>query len=129
MYFAIIQTPFDSLVPTLPSAPTPQQFVQLIPPILRISAGWSWLAYALRDPFPALPPVAHLVSVWVEIIGAEATRVYGVGQVGKVLDAIKREGLDGGKIKGDSEAARQRLGLLLDGWRDRLRPHPSRSWT
>ena len=129
LYLAVLQTPLRPLVSTLPSPPTHQQLKDLIPAVFRFPASWSWLAFALRDPLPALPPTAHLVGVWLEIVGAEAVRLYGIGQVTKAFDALLREGLEGGKLKGDSEAARQRLGLMLAGGTDGLNPHPAREWT
>lgn len=129
LYLAILQTPLASLTSTLPQAPAVNQLPDLIHSVLRFPVTWSWLAQLLREPFPGLPPTAHLVSVWIEIVGAEAIRQYGPTQVGKMLEAITREGLQGGKLKGDSEAARQRLGLLLQDWRGSLKPHPAREWT
>lgn len=129
LYFAILQTPFASLLQTLSQSPTPQQLVELVCPPLRFPAAWAWLAYSLRDSLPALPPIAHLISVWIEILGAEAVQIFGVDQMRKISDSIVRDGLEGGKIKGDSEAARQRLGLLLEDWRSTLKAHPARNWT
>lgn len=129
LYLAILQTPLASIASAIPSPQTPEQLVRLIPPILRFPASWTWLAFALRDPLPALAPTAQLVTVWIEIVGAEAIRLYSAPQVGKVFDVIMREGLEGGKLKGDSEATRQRLKLLLEGWRENVKPHPAREWT
>ncbi|OCF30767.1 hypothetical protein I316_07574 [Kwoniella heveanensis BCC8398] len=115
LYFAVLQTPIASLIPTI-SAPPPgkAELEILIQPIWRFPSSWTWLSLALKDPMPGLPPTAHLVSAWIEIIAHEAVRVFGRGQMGKVWDAIEGEGLAGGLIKGDSEAARQRLGSLLE---------------
>ncbi|WVW78289.1 hypothetical protein I302_100243 [Kwoniella bestiolae CBS 10118] len=118
LYFAILQTPLSSLIPTATvQPPTPTQLETLIVPPLRFPSAWTWLALSLKDQFPALPPVAHLVSSWIEIVAHEAVNRYGRGQMGKIWEAIEREGLGQGKIKGDSEAARQRLGLVLEKWR------------
>ncbi|WRT64642.1 uncharacterized protein IL334_001576 [Kwoniella shivajii] len=118
LYFAILQTPLSSIIPTISAAPpTPSQLENLIIPALRFPSAWTWLALALKDPLPILPPIAHLVSSWIEITAHEAVRVYGRGQMGKVWEVIEREGLSEGKIKGDSEAARQRLRLMLESWR------------
>ncbi|OCF58660.1 hypothetical protein L486_03150 [Kwoniella mangroviensis CBS 10435] len=118
LYFAILQTPLSSLIPTtsvLP--PTPSQLESLIIPPLRFPSAWKWLALALKDTFPVLPPVAHLISTWIDITAHEAVNRYGKGQMSKIWEAIEREGLGEGKIKGDSEAARQRLKLVLEKWR------------
>ncbi|WWC86751.1 uncharacterized protein L201_001629 [Kwoniella dendrophila CBS 6074] len=118
LYFAILQTPLASLIPTVStSPPTPTQLETLIIPELRFPSAWTWLALALRDPLPSYPPIAHLVSTWIDITGHEAVRVYGNGQMGKIWEVIEREGLGEGKIKGDSEAARQKLRLTLEKWR------------
>ncbi|KAK8847518.1 hypothetical protein IAR55_005376 [Kwoniella newhampshirensis] len=114
LYFAILQTPISSIIPTTSlSPPSPTRMETLIIQPLRLPQAWTWLALALKDPMPASPPVAHLVSSWIEIAAHEIVRVYGRGQVGKIWDAIEVEGLVGGKVKGDSEAARQRLSLVI----------------
>ncbi|WVF69645.1 hypothetical protein IAT40_004424 [Kwoniella sp. CBS 6097] len=114
LYFAVLQTPIASLVPSIGTTPPSKDELEiLIHPIWRFPSSWTWLSLALKDPMPALPPTAHLLSAWIEIVAFEATRVFGRGQMSKVWDAIESEGLSGGLIKGDSEAARQRLGLLL----------------
>ncbi|WWD07510.1 hypothetical protein V865_005611 [Kwoniella europaea PYCC6329] len=118
LYFAILQTPLSSLIPTTSvQPPTPTQLETLIVPPLRFPSAWTWLALALKDTFPVLPPIAHLISTWIEIVAHEAVNRYGKGQMGKIWEAIEREGLGEGKIKGDSEAARQRLKLVLEKWR------------
>ena len=114
LYFAILQTPIASLVPTLPTQPSPDQLDILIDPSLRFSTSWTWMASVVKGSLPALPPTAGLIAAWISLIGAEARRVWGPGQVAKIFEAIKREGVDGGKIKGDGEAARQKLGIDLD---------------
>ena len=113
LYFAILQTSLSSLVPTLPGPPTPDQLATLVVPPFRAPAAWSWLAQALRDPLASSPPVASMITSWIDIVGAEALRVWGRGQVGKVFQVIM-EGVQGDRIKGDSEAARQKLGLVLE---------------
>ncbi|WWD21609.1 hypothetical protein CI109_106095 [Kwoniella shandongensis] len=114
LYFAILQTPLSSIIPTTSiSPPSPTQLETLIIQPLRLPQAWTWLALALKDPMPASPPIAHLVSAWIEIVAHEVVRVYGRGQVEKIWFAIESEGLQGGKIKGDSEAARQRLSLVI----------------
>lgn len=115
LYFAILQTPLESLVSTLPATPTPTQLPALIIEPFRFTAAWSWLAHACRDPMPAMEPVAHLVTAWLETLGRQTSNVYGPKQLGKALDALCREGIEAGRMKGDGEAARQRLALLLDG--------------
>lgn len=128
VYFAILQTSYTSMISSLPTPPpTPQQLTVLIPIPLRLPAAWTWLSNALRDPMPAMPPIAQLLTVFTEIAGAEVIMVYGQKQVGKAFEAILREGIDGGKVKGDSEAARQRLGLVLKDWRS-LKHHSGRDW-
>lgn len=117
LYFAILQTPLASLTPTLPSQPTPAQLPALIHEPLRFTAAWAWLANACRDPMPAMEPTAHLVTAWIETVCKEATKIFGAKQVGKALEAIYLDGIEGGKIKGDSEAARQRLALVLQSWK------------
>ena len=64
-----------------------------------------------------MEPTAQLITAWIETVGKEAIKVFGDKQVGKVLDAVYIEGIDGGKIKGDGEAARQRLALVLQAWK------------
>jgi nucleoporin GLE1 len=107
--------------------PNPDQLVTLVHPVLRLPTAWTWMASACAPPIPGYPPVAHFISCWVEILGAECKRVYGSGQVGKILEAVWTDGLKGGNLKGDSEASRQRLGLLLVGWRD-VEHHVGRNW-
>ncbi|WWC59610.1 uncharacterized protein I303_102168 [Kwoniella dejecticola CBS 10117] len=118
LYFAILQTPLSSLIPSIGSAPpTPAQLENLIIPVLRFPTSWTWLALALKDPLPGYPPTAHLLSSWLDIVAHEAVRVFGRGQMGKIWEVIEREGLGEGLIKGDSEAARQKLRLTLEKWR------------
>lgn len=76
---------------------------------------------------PALPPVAHLLAVWIEVCGVEVAKVYGRRQVGKVYEAIMKEGVKGGQVRGDSEAAKQKLGILLEGWETKGEPE-GRNW-
>jgi hypothetical protein len=64
---------------------------------------------------PSLPPIAQLLADWIEVCGFEIGRLYGKQQLGKVYEAIRREGIAEGKVKGDSEASRQKLALLLEG--------------
>lgn len=114
LYFAILQTPISSFVPDLPYQLTREHLVSLVAERLRFTSAWSWIAQALKDPLPGAPPVATMLRTWIEIVGAEAMQVYGPRQVGKIFEAILREGVvEGGKIKGDSESARQQLGMLL----------------
>ena len=117
LYFAILQTPLSSLVPTLPTVPIPAQLPTLILEPFRFPISWTWLSNACRDPMPAMEPTAQLITAWIETLGKEAIRVFGQKQVGKVLDVVYIAGIEGGKIKGDSEAARQRLGLILQAWK------------
>ncbi|WWC68076.1 uncharacterized protein I206_101995 [Kwoniella pini CBS 10737] len=118
LYFAILQTPLSSIVPTIAdSPPTPSQLESLIIPALRFPASWTWMALALKEPVPSYPPTAHLLSSWIDIVAHEAVRVFGRGQMSKIWEVIEREGLGEGLIKGDSEAARQKLRLTLEKWR------------
>jgi hypothetical protein len=64
-----------------------------------------------------MQPIAHLVTAWIEILGKEAVERFGQKQLEKVLDAIFAEGIEGGKVKGDGEAARERLSLALQEWK------------
>jgi hypothetical protein len=64
-----------------------------------------------------MQPTAHLVTSWIEILGREAVQVFGQRQLDKILNVMYTEGVEGGKIKGDGEAARQRLSLVLQEWR------------
>ncbi|WVQ98199.1 hypothetical protein IAU59_005321 [Kwoniella sp. CBS 9459] len=116
LYFAVLQTPIASLIPSMSTSSPPGKtdLEQLIHPIWRFPSSWTWMSLALKEPMPGLPPTAHLISAWIEIVAYEAVRVFGRGQMAKVWAAIGSEGLAGGVIKGDSEAARQRLGLLLE---------------
>jgi nucleoporin GLE1 len=125
LYFAILQTSLSG-ISRMSQPPTPQQLLILVIPQFRLPAAWTWLSNALRDPMPAQSPTAHLLTAWMEIAGAEALRVFGPKQLGKVFEVILSEGLaEGGKIKGDSEAARQRLGIVLKEWRT-LKYHEGR---
>ncbi|WVR04749.1 hypothetical protein IAU60_001760 [Kwoniella sp. DSM 27419] len=130
LYFAILETPLSSLVPTLPGAPPkPSQLESLIQPALRFPTSWTWLSLALKEPMPGYPPIAHLLSVWIETLSHSATRTFGLGQMNKVWGAIEGEGVGQDKIKGDSEAARQRLKLLLDDIkRGQVGPPKGREW-
>lgn len=129
LYFAILQTPLPSLVPLLSETPTPTQLPTLIATPFRFPAAWAWLANACRDPVPAMEPTAHLITAWIENVGQQATHVYGPRQVGKALDALYREGIEAGKVKGDSEAARQRLALVLESWKTQGLSYPKgRDW-
>ena len=130
LYFAILQTPLASLVPTLSSAkPTPAQLPVLIASPLRFTASWSWLANSLRDPLAGMQPTAHLVTAWIEILGREAVRVFRQRQLDKILNVMYTEGVEGGKIKGDGEAARQRLSLVLQEWKSSgLEYSKGRNW-
>lgn len=78
---------------------------------------------------PAMEPTAQLITAWIETVGKEATKVYGEKQVAKLLDAVYTEGIEGGKIKGDSEAARQSLALVLQAWKSEGMDYPKgRQW-
>jgi nucleoporin GLE1 len=127
LYLAIVQTPLDSLFSAMNVTPTPEQLVNVITPPMRFTASWSWIAHALRDPLPTLAPTATLITTWIEITGAEMIRVYGRGQVMKIFQAIKEEGVDQGKIKGDSESARNQLRMMLEQV-DRLSHPAAREW-
>jgi nucleoporin GLE1 len=129
LYFAILQTPLSSLITTLPETPTPTQLPTLIVAPFRFPSAWTWLANACRDPVPAMEPTAHLITAWIENLSQQATQVYGARQIGKALDAVYREGIEGGKIKGDSESARQRLALVLESWKkDGISYPKGRDW-
>ncbi|ODO07876.1 hypothetical protein I350_03457 [Cryptococcus amylolentus CBS 6273] len=118
LFFAILQTPIPSLISTLPTPlPTPQQLEQLIPVPMRLSYAWTWMALALRDPMPASPPIATLVTTWLEIALAECISVYGKIQTDKIREALEREGLQGGGLKGDGGMALDKLQFVLDRWR------------
>jgi nucleoporin GLE1 len=112
LYFAILQTPLSSVVPTLPAHPSPVQLLALVDPALRLPAAWRWLAFALFGPLPALAPTAQFVVCWIDVVGAEVARVYGVGQVSKVFAAVA-EAVEKGVVKGDSTATKERLKLGL----------------
>ncbi|ORX33992.1 GLE1-like protein-domain-containing protein [Kockovaella imperatae] len=113
LYFAILQTPIATIIPTLPAQPTPEQLGTLINPPFRAPAAWSWLALVLRDPLRGLEPTASMITMWMDIIGAEAVRLWGRPQVHKLF-ALISQGVRDGRIKGDSEAARQKLGLVME---------------
>ncbi|KAL1407320.1 Nuclear pore complex nucleoporin component [Vanrija albida] len=129
LYFAILQTPIGTLIPTVNAQPTPQQLSALIPAELRLPATWTWLASILRPSLSVQKPVAHLIALLLDTDGSEMVRIFGAGQVGKLLDAV-RAALDAGKIPGDSDASQARLRLLLEGWqqRHRLAPPEGRTW-
>jgi hypothetical protein len=115
LYFAILQTPFASLVPTLPAPPTPDQFQALVIQQFGLPEVWTWLASVMRAPLPGLPPTAHLIAVCLDTAGYALVQWAGPKQVGKLLGAINA-GLEAGKIPGDSTAAQARLQLLLERW-------------
>lgn len=76
-----------------------------------------------------MQPIAHLVTAWIEILGREAVQIFGQRQLDKILNIMYTEGIEGGKIKGDGEAARQRLSLVLQEWKsDGLQYSKSRNW-
>ncbi|ORY21293.1 GLE1-like protein-domain-containing protein [Naematelia encephala] len=118
LYFSIVQTCLTPLIPTIPSTPTPtpRQLLALYPAALRLPAGWTWLAYALRKPILASAPMASMLAIYVEVVAPAAAEVFGGLQVGKVLVAMKRDCVDRKRVKGESEADRQRLGILVDKW-------------
>jgi nucleoporin GLE1 len=130
LYFAILQTPLASLIPTLDGRrPTPDQLPTLLGPSLRSPAAWSWLANSLRDPMAGMQPTAHLMTAWIEIVGKSAVDLYRRKQLDKVLDVMYRQGIEGEKIKGDGEAARQRLSLVLQEWKSGGLAYPKgRNW-
>jgi len=115
LYFAVLQTPIASLVPTLPAPPTPEQFKAVVIAPFGLPSAWTWLASILRAPLPGLEPSAHLIAVCLNIAGYALVQWAGPKQVGKLLGAVKAA-LDAGKIPGDSPAAQARLQLLLEGW-------------
>ncbi|WVO23899.1 uncharacterized protein IAS62_005257 [Cryptococcus decagattii] len=117
LYFAILQTSLTPLIPTLPSAPTPEELDKLVPKPMRLSYAWTWLALALRDPMPASPPIATLLTTWIETALAEVIRIYGKGQTDKLRECLEREGIQGWKIKGDGGMSRDKLAFVLDKWR------------
>ncbi|KAL0243559.1 hypothetical protein I308_105526 [Cryptococcus tetragattii IND107] len=117
LYFAILQTPLTPLIPTLPSAPTPEELDKLVPKPMRLTYAWTWLALALRDPMPASPPIATLLTTWIEIALAEVIRIYGKVQTDKLRECLEREGIQGVKIKGDGGMSRDKLAFVLDKWR------------
>ncbi|WOO78638.1 Nucleoporin GLE1 [Vanrija pseudolonga] len=129
LYFAILQTPIGTLVPTVNAQPTPQQLSALIPAELRLPATWTWLASILRPSLSVQKPVAHLIALLLDTDGSEMVRIFGVGQVGKLLDAVSAA-LDAGKIPGDSDASQARLRLLLERWQQKrsLPPPEGRMW-
>ncbi|OWZ66618.1 hypothetical protein AYX14_05912 [Cryptococcus neoformans] len=117
LFFAILQTPLMPLIPTLPSAPTPEELDKLIPKPMRLTYAWMWLALALRGPMPASPPIAALLTTWIEIALAEVIRIYGKGQTDKLRESLERQGIQGGEIKGDGGMSRDKLGFVLDKWK------------
>jgi nucleoporin GLE1 len=88
LYFAILQTPLASLVPTLPTRPTPAQLPTLLNIPLRFPASWTWLANSMREPMAGMQPIAHLVTAWIEILGKEAVERFGQKQLEKVLNQL-----------------------------------------
>lgn len=76
-----------------------------------------------------MQPTAHLVTAWIEILGREAVQRFGQRQLDKILTVMYTEGIEGGKIVGDGEAARQRLSLVLQEWKsDGLQYAKGRNW-
>ena len=145
LYFSILSTPLISLVAPPSSLgdlpiPTPTDLPGLIPECLRLPAAWTWLSHALQPPIPSLLPAAQLLTTWIEICAFDVGRIYGAGQLGKVMRAILREGVPAaegagagegeqgkGLIKGDSKAALQRLGVAAKEWHSRGAPE-GREW-
>jgi nucleoporin GLE1 len=118
LHLSILQTPISTLIPTLPTQPpTKHQLLPLIPEPLRITYAWTWISFALNETTVALPPIATLLTTWIEVVGPEARRLWGEKQVGKLMELIQREAAPGGRIKGDGEPARVRLELVVGGWR------------
>lgn len=113
LYFAILAVPYQTIAPTLAVQPNPQQMCDLIPPILRDTAVWTWIATLFRGNTAALPPAAHLLCVLLDIAGFTLLKYH--RQTDKLKEAI-RSAFEEGKIPGDSEASRARLKLLLENW-------------
>lgn len=115
MYFAVLALPLSSLVPTLPSKPTPQQLPILIPEPWRLPTAWSWVATALRPPLPAHQATAPFLLIHIETLGHALASQYGPKQVGKLLAAIKA-GVQSGAIRGDTDATRANIVRAVDQW-------------
>ncbi|WVQ83181.1 hypothetical protein IAT38_005320 [Cryptococcus sp. DSM 104549] len=109
LFFVILQTPLSPLIPTLPAPPSPTELETLIPPTLRLPYAWTWLSLALKDPMAGSAPVATLVTKWLDICWHEVRKVYGPGQTDKLWEVLEREGVQGVRIKGDSQEARDQL--------------------
>lgn len=126
LYFAILQTPYSSLVPTLPTQPNPKQLCELVPPILRQPAVWTWIATLLRSSTVSLPPSAHLLCVLLDTSGYTLLKYF--RQTDKLKEAI-RTASQNGEIPGDSPASRARLQLLLEAWdKESLKEPKGNKW-
>lgn len=122
LYFAILAVPYQTIAPTLAVQPNPKQLCDLVPPILRQPAAWTWIASLLRGNTSALPPSAHLLCVLLDTAGFTLLKYY--RQTDKLKEAIRTTS-DNGRIPGDSEASRARLKLLLEGWDKKSLTEPS----
>lgn len=143
LYFAICSVNLVSLFPTLPRQPSsPQELEALIPPALRISAAWSWLAGIVRPPLAGLDPTPQLITTALETMGQDLVDYYGAGQMQKLVRAIRMQGLgmvnvgdvaaDAGSLGPKNAPARQRLALLIQPMESRVPPsfdaNPAKEW-
>jgi hypothetical protein len=127
LHLSIVQTSLRSIVNPLPIAPTPEQLLSIIIPPLRLSSAWTWLSNILKDPLVSAPPAAHLITTWIQIVGPEVIKVYGERQVGKAMEVIWREAYEGGKVRGNVESERQKMGLAVEKWKE-IGFSPARDW-
>ena len=109
-YFAILQSSFSAIVPTLPAPPTPEQLQIVIIPELRLPRAWTWMHAILQPRMVTHAPVATLVGSWFTICGRDIGRVYGAGQLRKLMEVVREHV---GELGGESTASRERTGMLI----------------
>ena len=113
LYAAILQTPTQST--------TSREAAQRIPPYLRFSRFWTWIARLVGNSDLMSDSAApHILACALETAGDRAMETWG-RQMHKLRTVLGRKafeadgsvGLLGGE---EGKAGRVRLGLLLDGW-------------
>ncbi|CAK9784005.1 GLE1-domain-containing protein [Cutaneotrichosporon oleaginosum] len=115
LYFAVLAIPLASLARSLPTQPTPQQLVKLVPEEWRLPAAWTWVASALKAGLAKHPVVGPLLLAHIEAVGPALVKTYGPFQVGKVF-AAEKAGVASGAIRCDTPATRSTITALVEEW-------------
>ncbi|KAL7422743.1 Nuclear pore complex nucleoporin component [Cryptotrichosporon argae] len=130
LYFAILQTPIQSIWPSAFEAPTlkPSMLPTLVPAPLRFPAAWTWFAHATREPIYRTPLASRLFSLFLAFLGPEYQRTYGKQAV-KAVQMLGRAVHDD-KVAANAPAEAARLRLALDEWAKmgRFEPLKAREW-